>query len=187
MHYSKALIQTKLYFCSLPFSSFSGRSQVRQNSNLPFSSTFPDFNEFSPDFPFNPVFDSNKVSPDPFPPNAYQPEPYPSEPYHSDRYTPGSSPVIKLRPEYHPEPAYQVSLHLLRLPAFQLFSPSNSHLHLRPLPMLLQCPPRSTERPPMHLPPPPTINQHPQPTTSQHPRPTTFPLDLCSLTSDPTR
>ena len=112
MHYSKALIQTKLYLCSLPFSSFSGRSQVRQNSNLPFSSTFPDFNEFSPDFPFNPVFDSNKVSPDPFPPNAYQPDPYPSEPHHSDRYTPGSSPVLKLRPEYHPEPAYQVSLHL---------------------------------------------------------------------------
>merc|ERR1719225_477987 len=24
-----------------------------------------------------------------------------------DRYTPGSSPVIKLRPEYQPEPAYQ--------------------------------------------------------------------------------
>ena len=184
MHCGK--IKLVFYFFYL-FSFFSGRSQVRQNSNLPFSSTFPDFNEFSPDFPFNPVFDSNKVSPDPF----YQPDPYPSEPHHSDRYTPGSSPVIKLRPEYQPEPAaYQVHLQLNSnmYPVLSTIFCPNSHLHPRPLRMLLQCPPRLMERPPMQLPHPPTINQHPnQPTTSQHPRPTTFLLDLSSLTSDPMR
>jgi len=85
-----------------------GRSQVGLNPNLPFSSTFPDFNDFSPDFPFNPVFDSNKVSSDQYQPNPYPSEPYHDEPHHHpDRYTPGSSPVIKLRPEYQPEPAYQ--------------------------------------------------------------------------------
>ena len=50
----------------------------------PFSSTFPDFSDFSPDFPFNPVFDSNRL-PSPTLPN-----------------TPGSAPVLKIRPEYHP-------------------------------------------------------------------------------------
>ena len=92
---------------------FSGRSQVGLNPNLPFSSTFPDFNDFSPDFPFNPVFDSNKVSSDQYQPNPHPSEPYHDEPHHHpDRYTPGSSPVIKLRPEYQPEPAYQVSINL---------------------------------------------------------------------------
>ena len=167
---------------------FSGRSQVGLNPNLPFSSTFPDFNDFSPDFPFNPVFDSNKVSSDQYQPNPYPSEPYHDEPHHHpDRYTPGSSPVIKLRPEYQPEPAYQVSIHQLALMLTSLSTPSHPPLH----PLRLSppwCPHPPTELPPPTLPQlPPMFNQLLRHTLSLLPQRTMLLLDLSSWTSVPMR
>ena len=98
--------------------------------------------------------------------NSYPPEPY-NEP---DRYTPGSSPVIKLRPEYQPAPAYQVS----------------DHLHQHQLILVPQQPPAPAPPPyvapvptvgygaPTYAPPAPTYHQPAPPVAYHEPAPPAY-------------